>query len=114
MTKGMKYKCESIGKRQDYITRESVFRNIWINKELTDFNKTYIYDEYPELFRIHNCIREFRNVFAKQNVPHLYLYIEKYRNETIKPLGSFAKGLKRDIDAVKNEVAYGYSNGFVE
>ena len=27
---------------------------------------------------------------------------------------SFAKGLERDIDAVENAVAYGYSNGFVE
>lgn len=27
---------------------------------------------------------------------------------------SFAEGLKRDIDAVENAVAYDYSNGFVE
>ena len=27
---------------------------------------------------------------------------------------SFAEGIKRDIDAVENAVAYDYSNGFVE
>ena len=27
---------------------------------------------------------------------------------------SFAEGLKRDMDAVENAVAYDYSNGFVE
>lgn len=29
-------------------------------------------------------------------------------------LRGFAEGLKRDIDAVENAVAYDYSNGFVE
>ena len=29
-------------------------------------------------------------------------------------LKSFAEGLKRDIDAIENAVAYDYSNGFVE
>lgn len=114
MTEGMKYKCGSTGKKQDYITREGVFRHMWMNIELTEFHRTYIYDKYPELFRIHNCIREFRNIFAKQNVRLLYLFIEKYKNETIKSLSSFTKGLERDIDAVENAVAYGYSNGFVE
>ena len=32
----------------------------------------------------------------------------------IKAIKSFAEGLKRDIDAVENAVAYNYSNGFVE
>ena len=47
-------------------------------------------------------------------MPLLYLFIEKYKNETIKSLSSFVKGLERDIEAVENAVAYGYSNGFVE
>ena len=32
----------------------------------------------------------------------------------IKAIKSFAEGLKRDIDAVENAVAYDYSNGFLE
>ena len=32
----------------------------------------------------------------------------------IKAIKSFAEGLKRDIDAIENAVAYDYSNGFVE
>lgn len=46
--------------------------------------------------------------FSEVNAP--YLFIKKYKNEGIKSLSSFAKGLERDIDAV----AYDYSNGFVE
>lgn len=63
---------------------------------------------------MHNCIREFRNVFENRSVPLLYLFIEKYKGESIKSLNSFAKGLERDIDAVENAVAYDYSNRFVE
>lgn len=114
MTESMKYKAGTTGKDQDYITREGVFRYMWMNIELTEFHKTYIYEKYPGLFRIHNCIREFRNVFKKRSVPLLYLFIEKYKNESIKSLSVFAKGLERDIDAVENAVAYDYSNGFVE
>ena len=44
----------------------------------------------------------------------LYLFVEKYSKSLLKPLRSFAEGLKRDIDAVENAVAYDYSNGFVE
>ena len=40
----------------------------------------------------------------------LYLFFEKYNKSLLKPLRSFAEGLKRDIDAVENAVAYDYSN----
>ena len=43
-----------------------------------------------------------------------YLFVEKYNKSLLKPLRSFAEGLKRDIDAVENAVASDYSNGFVE
>lgn len=42
------------------------------------------------------------------------MFVEKYSNSSIKALKRFADGLKRDIDAVENAVAYNFSNGFVE
>ena len=42
------------------------------------------------------------------------MFVEKYSNSSIKALKSFADGLKRDLDAVENAVAYNFSNGFVE
>ena len=68
----------------------------------------------PTIWELHCCIKEFRNIFKKRNVPLLYLFVEKYSNSSIKALKSFADGLKRDIDAVENAVAYNFSNGFVE
>ena len=114
MTECLKYKTGSTGKEKDYITREGVFRHMWMNTELTDDHKKYIFDKYPNIWELHCCIKEFRNIFKRQNVPLLYLFIEKYSKSNLKTLKSFANGLKRDINAVENAVAYGYSNGFVE
>lgn len=114
MTECLKYKTGSTGKEKDYITREGIFRHMWMNTELTDDHKKYIYDKYPNIWELHCCIKEFRNIFKNRNVPLLYLFVEKYSNSSIKALKSFAEGLKRDIDAVENAVAYNFSNGFVE
>lgn len=114
MTECLKYKTGSKGKDKDYITREGVFRYMWMNTELSDNHKEYIYEKYPNIWELQCCIREFRNIFKNHNVPMLYLFVEKYSKNLLKPLRSFAEGLKRDIDAVENAVAYDYSNGFVE
>ena len=39
MTECLKYKTGSTGKEKDYITREGVFRHMWMNTELTDDHK---------------------------------------------------------------------------
>ena len=44
----------------------------------------------------------------------LYLFIEKYKHSDVKEFSSFARGLRKDIDAVENAVASPLSNGFVE
>lgn len=47
-------------------------------------------------------------------MPPLYLFIEKYKNSTLKEIARFAKGLENDISAVENSVASPLSSGFVE
>ena len=42
MTECLKYKTGSKGKEIDYITREGVFRHMWMNTELTDEHKKYL------------------------------------------------------------------------
>ena len=84
MTECLKYKTGSTGKEKDYITREGVFRHMWMNTELTDDHKKYIYDKYPTIRELHCCIKEFRNIFKKRNVPLLYLFVEKYSNSSCK------------------------------
>lgn len=98
MTEGSKYKTGSCGKDKDYVTREGVFRYMWMNTELTKEHKGYILNQYPHVFELHNCIREFRRIFEERKVPLLYLFIEKYCKSEINALRSFANGLKRDMD----------------
>ena len=47
-------------------------------------------------------------------MPYLYLFIEKYKNSSLKEISRFASGLERDLPAVENSVASPLSNGFVE
>ena len=114
MTECLKYKTGSAGKEKDYITREGVFRHMWMNVKLTEEHKNYICEQYPQIPELSCCIKHFREIFEKRNVTMLYLFIKRYKDSKIKAIKSFAKGLERDIDAVENAVAYEYSNGFVE
>ena len=114
MTECLKYKVGSAGKEKDYITREGVFRHMWMNTKLAEEHREYICEHYSQIPELCRCIKEFREIFVKRNVPMLYLFIERYKNSNIKSIKSFAKGLERDMDAVENAVAYDYSNGFVE
>lgn len=50
------------GKTADYITREGVFKHMWMDVSLTDLHKSYIYRQFPNLWELHVCIREFRNI----------------------------------------------------
>ena len=38
----LKYKAGSTGKQENYITREGVFKHMWMNMDLTEFQRAYI------------------------------------------------------------------------
>jgi len=114
MTESLKYKTGSKGKDRDYITRNGVFRYLWMDGSLATEHRKCIFEQYPILYRIQKCIKEFRNIFELKNVPRLYLFIDEYKKSELNELKSFANGLGRDIDAIENAVAYEFSNGFVE
>lgn len=98
----------------DYVTRKGVFNHLWMDIKLTQNHREFIWREHNILFELEKCIREFREIFEKKSMPRLYLFIDRYKNSSIKEIASFAKGLKKDIDAVENAVASPLSNGFVE
>lgn len=100
--------------KYDHISRNGIFRFLWMNHEITDRHKSYLMDTYPQLRTLKSCIQEFREIFQKKNMPCLYLFIEKYKNSDLKELSRFASGLEKDLSAVENAVASPLSNGFVE
>ena len=55
----LKYRAGSTGKHEDYITREGVFKYMWMNIKLGKFHRDYIYEKFPGLWELHACIKEF-------------------------------------------------------
>lgn len=111
--------AESIQKKKelqkyDHLSRSGVFRFLWMNTEITAAHKAYLMDSFPQLGELFACIREFREIYQRKNMPLLYLFIERYKKSGLKEISRFAKGLEKDIAAVENSVASPLSNGFVE
>lgn len=102
------------GKNTEYITRKGIFNHLWMDIRLTPAHREYLWNENKILWELECCIRDFREIFEKKNMPNLYLFIARYKNSEIKEIASFANGLQRDISAVENAVASPLSNGFVE
>ena len=100
--------------KYDHISRNGIFRFLWMSEKITETYKKYLLDNYPQLKEILCCIREFREIYQRRSMPLLYLFIEKYKNSTLKGVSCFAKGLEKDLAAVENSVASPLSNGFVE
>lgn len=98
----------------DYITRKGIFNYLWMGMELTSGHHRQLWQEYPVLQETELCIRQFREIFDKRSMPLLYIFINRYKQSSVKELASFAKGLEKDLSAVENAVASSLSNAFVE
>ena len=68
---------------------------------------------YP-LFTSGRNVLVYHSYHPTLYVLYLYLFIEKYKNSSLKEISRFASGLERDLPAVENSVASPLSNGFVE
>ena len=98
-----------------HITRTGIFNYLWMNGPLSQEHREYLWTKYNDILpELEECIRLFREIFNRRNMPCLYIFIEKYKESKIKAIASFAKGLLKDIAAVENAVASQQSNGFVE
>lgn len=100
--------------KYDHLSRNGIFRYLWMGAELSANHVAYILENYPELRELMRCIREFREVYEKKSMPLLYLFIDRYKNSDLKEVSRFANGLEKDIEAAENSVASNLSNGFVE
>ena len=115
------YQCKAVQreKRKEilkycYVSRKEVFRYLWMGEGLTDAQRTWIFDKYPVVFTLYNCIHEFREIFREGHQSLMIGFIEKYRCSGIKLLEGLANSFEKDIDAILNAVTSRLSNGFVE
>lgn len=98
----------------DHLGRREIFKFIWMNTPINPEYRDYLFGNYPEVFELYVCIKEFRQIFREKSIVQLYLFIDKYRNSGIKQLATFASGLEKDLEAIENAVVSDLSNGFVE
>ena len=98
----------------DHITRQSIFRYLWMNDVVVSGYRDYLMKTYPIIGELYKCIKEFRQIFKEKSLPQLYLFIDRYKISGISQLAVFATGLEKDLEAVENAVVSDLSNGFVE
>ena len=97
-----------------YITKTCIFKYLWMDGEISEIQKNYIYTNYPKIFELKKCINEFRELFKRKSLTLLYIFINKYKDINIPEIASFTSGLLRDLEAIENSVSSNLSNGFVE
>lgn len=114
VSNSIKTKNGAMDKEYTYLKRSYIFDYLWMDAELPEKEKGYIYANYPKIFSFKKFIMEFRELFERKSLSLLYIFIDKYINIDINELSSFVKGLLRDIEAVENSVCSDLSNGFVE
>jgi|LFRM01.1.fsa_nt_gb transposase len=66
------------------------------------------------LLKLREFCVSFKAVIAGNSITDIVAWIEKYKNESFAHLRTFAIGLIKDIDAVKNAIIYPYNNGLAE
>ena len=97
-----------------YITRNLIFKHIWMDYEISENEKKHLYVTYPKIFKLKKCIIEFREIFERKGLTLLSIFIDKCKEINIPEVASFAKGLLKDLDAIENAVSSNLSNSFVE
>lgn len=99
---------------QHYVSKADFMRYLWSGKEFNLSDIDFILKKYPQVAVIHQCILDFRKIYNEKSVALLEQFIEQYSVSALKPLCSFASGLRSDSEAVKNSITSDLSNGFVE
>ncbi len=90
-----------------------------VNKSTGECSKEHqfthdLIDKSVELTEIKNFSDQFRCILKKGTEIELNCWLEKVLKSDFKKLHSFAKGIKKDIEAVTNAIKYDYTNGLVE
>ncbi|MCB1223005.1 MAG: transposase, partial [Mesotoga sp.] len=61
-----------------------------------------------------SAVNEFRDIFRIKDDSRLENWLDKVKKSNIRELTTFARGIERDIEAVKNAIKTEFSNGVIE
>jgi hypothetical protein len=85
-------------------------KQVNISKEQVDA----VTDKYPDVGRIFEIVHSFKDILFSKKAEQLDKWLESAEALGMEEIKSFVNGTKRDIDAVKNAIMYGYNNGLAE
>lgn len=102
----------------EYIHRKSLCQLIYrkIEKVATISLEQYkqAIETYPELSELYTLVKDFYAVIFSKSPEKLSPWMEYARKFEIPELQTFVEGISKDIDAVKNGIAYTFNNGLAE
>lgn len=91
-----------------------LYKDISKVKEINHDHYINVIGIYPELGQLFHLLKEFKNLLIGTNPNKLNAWIEAARSLDISELNSFLTGVERDMDAIRNAIAFPYSNGLAE
>ena len=113
-----KYKEQKPKNSADYITRNDVFKLLYLPIERI---KTISYEQFDEICKefpsfkaVHTLVWKFKSLYTAKSENLLISWLEEAENLKIREIDRFVSGIKRDIEGVKNSIKLGYNNGLAE
>ena len=73
-----------------------------------------VIETYPMLGDLYAAIKEFYEIIYSKHSERLEQWLNKLEKFDIPELQTYANGVKKDIEAVKNGIAFAYNNGLAE
>jgi transposase len=73
-----------------------------------------IIEKYPIIKRMVDLIARFKEIMKSSEVEMLEEWMAEAKSLRIRKIDKFVKGMKRDIEAVRNAIRYEYNNGLAE
>ena len=73
-----------------------------------------VIERYPIIGELHDIVKAFKLTMFSRKPEELEKWMEDAERMELEQINSFVKGLRRDIDAVKNAIELDYNNGLAE
>lgn len=113
---------KSIAKQEnapvEYIPRKTMCRLIYHELEnvkgITAEQYESAIKKYPVLGQLYTLLKEFHRIIFSSKSGELDVWLESAAKLKIDEIDRYTNGLKQDLEAVKNAIAYPYNNGLAE
>ena len=115
---------EGLGRRHRKTSPEKILRRgLLISFLHNDISRFKVEDqekieEYlktnKNLQNLCSAVNDFRDIFRIKDDSRLEIWLEKVKKFNIRELTTFARGIERDIEAIKNAIRTEFSNGVIE